>query len=439
VGIRAIEYRPWKGDRTDPNRRWLVISWHVFRKNVRAKAVIVLLIFGMMLAHAFPIIGAVLFPHEGITDEDMVGSDDLFREDPDPGNGTEPEFVNDTTLFVAPTLRFNGTFFVTGIVAVYGDLTLYGNVSGSGRVDAFGPSEHDGNLTIDGNVFLEGTLNLGQAGDLPPEIFDLIPPDADPEILALLEALMSGNFTVDIHSSINGSGSVSGFGVMFGFGKVTGDTGPEEPIIIDFGGLEGYLTNGIFIIFTMLLAAIICADIIAADLADSSFVLYFSRPVRSFDYLLGKFVGLLWVMWLFCLIPPIVYVLVMMGTMSGDDWGGAAKILGKTVVAGLITAIYFLPYGLMISSFTKSKAYAGIGIFMSFFVLSIVAEIFSNESDLWTLIDPFQLLFNMYKIMFNGTIPEGITSGQVGGSILAFTVIPMTIVIYWIYRKGAGK
>ena len=60
MGIRAIEYRPWKGDRTPPNQRWLVISKHMFQKNIRAKAVIVLLILGMMFAHVFPIIGAAV-------------------------------------------------------------------------------------------------------------------------------------------------------------------------------------------------------------------------------------------------------------------------------------------------------------------------------------------------------------------------------------------
>lgn len=434
MGIRAIEYRPWKGERTDPNRRWLVISKHIFMKNVKAKAVIVLLIFGMMLAHAFPIIGAILIPHEDITDEDMVGTESIIE---DPGEG-ELGFENETTLFVAPTLRFNGSFYVTGIVAVYGELVLYGNVTGSGNIDGQGTSGHHGNLTTNGTVIVEGTLSVGNAADLPPELFELIPPDTDPEILYILEQIMSGNLSMDIPSFISGDGRVSGFGVMFGFGNVSGEAAPEEEIIIDLGS-QGYLTNGLIIIFTMLLAAIICADVIAADLADQSFVLYFSRPVRSMDYLLGKFMGLTWVLWLFCLIPPVAYVLVMMGTMSGDDWGGAATILGKTVVAGLITAVYFLPYGLMISSFTKSKAYAGIGIFMSFFVLSIVSELFSESSDLWSLIDPFQLLHNMYKIMFNGSIPDGITSGQVGGAILAFTVVPMAVVVYWIQRKGAGK
>ena len=96
-------------------------------------------------------------------------------------------------------------------------------------------------------------------------------------------------------------------------------------------------------------------------------------------------------------------------------------------------------HGLMISSITKSKAYAGIGIFMSFFVLLIVSAMFSENSDMWSLISPVELLFNFYNILFDGTIPAGIEAWQVGVSIMAFTLIPMVIVILKIQRKGAGK
>jgi ABC-type transport system involved in multi-copper enzyme maturation permease subunit len=437
MGIRAIEYRPWKGDRTNPNQRWTVIARHIFLKNVRAKAVIVLLIFGMMLAHAFPIIGAILIPHEDITDEDMVGTERIIEEE------EEPEYeVIDGELNFTGDIRINGEFTVQGEVYLTGGMDLEGTVMGIGLISGWA-----GDLSFTGAVFafpvvnVSGLLTLGNVSQLMPEDVPNGPPGDppgggldDPQlmILALLTALE--NATV-----VTGNGSISGFGSIAGNGTVKGNyVEPEDEIEIDFGG-EGYLTNGLIIIFSMLLAAIICADVIAADLADSSFVLYFSRPVRAFDYLIGKFTGLMAVMWLFCLIPPMAYVLVMMATMTGDDWSGAGKILGKTVLAGLVTAVYFLPYGLMISSITKSKAYAGIGIFMSFFVLSIISGIFRENNDKWTLIDPFELLHNMYKIMFNGSIPEGISSGEVGAAILAFTVVPMSIVVYWIYRKGVGK
>ncbi len=428
MGIRAIEYRPWKGDRTDPNRRWLVISNHVFKKNIRSAAVIILLVIGMMLAHALPIIFAIVSPHEEITNEDMVGEQGVFE----PGSDPEHDYnVTNGTLFITGDLRINGNFTVVGSVSFGGELFLdNGSLNGSGFLEGDYNLQLEGDVNSDGYVSLRGYMSLG----VPEELHEWFPPGTPPEFI---EEII-GNLSKDGISSINGTGSIIGYGLIIGNGTVNGTAEPEVPDEFTMGN-EGYLTNGVIIIFTMLLAAIICADIISSDLANSSFVLYFSRPVRALDYLLGKFVGLMWVMWVFCLIPPIAYVLVMMGTQTGDDFSGGLKILGLTVVAGLVTAIYFLPYGLMISSFTKSKAYAGIGIFMSFFVLSIIAGIFSESSDMWSLIDPFELLHNFYQILFDGTIPEGIEAWQVGASILAFTLIPMAIVVVFIHRKGAGK
>jgi len=436
VGIRAIEYRPWKGDRTDPNQRWLVISKHVFQKNVRAKAVIVLLILGMMFAHAFPIIGAIFTPHEGITDEDMVGNLERYDQGTDSENFfnvTEGDLEIDGDLVITGDINLTGSLYIgyymddktakeiennTGSYPdreVPGVLTFGGNVTGIGVMTGNDFMYYQqGFLVVNGFVRVFTNVTYGN--------FSIEEP---PDPLGMM-----GNLT-----TVSGFGMISGYGNITGNGTLSGELIPGESPSDTF---DGYF-SGIIIIFTMLLAAIICADIISADLANSSFVLYFSRPVRSFDYLLGKFVGLMWVMWIFCLIPPIMYVLVMIGTQSGDEFSTGFKILGKTVLVGLVTAIYFLPYGLMISSLTKSKAYAGIGIFMSFFVLLIISEIFSETSDKWSLISPVELLMNFYKITFNAEIPAGITAGQVGGAILAFTLIPMAVVIYWIQRKGAGK
>ena len=435
MGIRAIEYRPWKGDRTDPNRRWLIISNHVFQKNLRAKGVLALLIIGMMFAHAVPIIEAIFTPHTELTNEDMIGSEE---EEPD-HNFT----VTEGELNITGDLIINGTFTIDGFIGLNnisnhdpaniteeewnesmsnGLLNLTGNVSGSGGLSGgFGGASQFGFLFAEGKFMVSGLFVIGGI------------PDDDPDN-------KTGEGPGDLFNmgTISGGGNITGYGTISGNGTVEGEVEPTE-IEPEFGNPGGYLTSGIFIIFTMLLAAIICADIISSDLANSSFVLYFSRPVRALDYLLGKFVGLLWVMWVFCLIPPIAYVLVMMGTQTGDDYSGGVKILGLTIVAGIVTAIYFLPFGLMISSLTKSKAYAGIGIFMSFFVLLIISGIFSESSDMWSLISPVELLFNFYNILFDGTIPAGIEAWQVGVSIMAFTLIPMAIVVVWIQRKGAGK
>jgi ABC-type transport system involved in multi-copper enzyme maturation permease subunit len=396
LGISRIEYRPWKGKRTDPNQRLLVISRAVFSKNIKAKSVLLILIAGILLAHMFPILFAVFTPHEGITSEDMVGPDPT-----DIVEGPEPTFIVTGPLQINGSLAFNGTFQVVGYVFLQGDfeggkLFLDGTIRGNGTLGYF----HSGNITTNGSHSVNGML--------------------------IVNGMISGN------------GTIWGDGEMLGSGMVEGnDIYEDEFIGIDFS--TGYLTSGLIAIFSMLLAAIICADIISADLANSSFVLYFSRPVRAIDYLVGKFVGLVWVMCLFTLIPPIMYVLVMMGTQSGSDYWSGVEILGLTMVAGLVTAIFFLPYGLMISSFTKRRAYAGIGIFMSFFVMSIISEIFREWNEKWILIDPFEILHAFYTYLFGHSLTVDISGGEVAASMLTMMIVPMVIVYIFIQRKGAGK
>ncbi len=401
MGIRRIEYRPWKGERTDPKWRFLVISKGLLRRSLRAKSVILVLIAGILLAHVFNILGAVFFPHEELTNEDMIGAEVS-------GPGIPPAVISsyNTTgnLTVNGTLQIVGAFEVDGKVQVNGTMELNGSVTGNGYISISGGKYQNYNLLLDGELDLRGFLQ--------------------------------------VNGSIRGDGIIDGDVLLTGNGTINGTTWSEEEDTngqVVVMGSSGYLTNGLITLFAILLAAIVCSDVIADDLADSSFVLYFSRPVRTADYLAGKFTGLAWVMGLFCVIPPIIYALVMMGTQTGSDYGGGLAILGKTILVGILTAVFFLPYGLLLSSLTNRKAYAGIGIFASFFVLSIIGEIFSNFDAAWNLIDPFNMLDFTYRLTFGGSLPDGLTSGQLATAMLLITLVPMAIVYYLLDRKGAGK
>ena len=411
LGISPIEYSPWKGKRTDPNTRLLVISRVVFTQNLKSKGVLALLIIGIFLAHTFPILAAVFMPHEEITDEDMVGSEpEAVDEDPfvQVFNITGP-------LTVDQNLQIDGSFFVTGFVIIGGNLELHGEIVGNGSYEAAMGFSQEGMIQVTGSYGLSGFLSIS--------------------------GLVNENLERTGNGTIHGNGTIKGQGAIFGMGTVVGEI-PEEEKDDEteyYMGTQGYLENGLMIIFAMLIAAIICSDIIADDLADSSFVLFFSRPTRTIDYLIGKFIGLSWVMGLFTFIPPILYVIVMMGTQTGDDYTGGLKILGKTVVMGIFTAIYFLPYGLLISSLTKRKAYAGVGIFMSFFVLVIISGIFSTFDSAWNIISPFNMITYTYHLIYGRSLPSGIEGSQLAAAILAITIIPMVIVYIRLHRMGAGK
>jgi len=401
LGVRPIEYRPWRGERTNPERRFLVISWNLFRRSLRAKGVIVVLVLGILLAHTFPIIGAILVSHEEVTNKDIIG--------------TETEQTIEDMREVTGGLNISSSIKIDGHLTFNGTLSIVGS---DFSVDGPPPSAY---LRLHGSISGMGMLSVDEKGDVVKE--------------GLISTEGTWNLTgiLFVQGELNGSCTIQGYGNMTGNGTVEGT---YETVTYRGGG---YLTSGVFVLFTILLAAILCSDVISNDLADSSFVLYFSRPVKTLDYLLGKFVGLLMVMSIYCLVLPILYVLVMLGTQSGSDYGGGLAILGKTFLAGLLTSAFFLPLGLLLSSLTKRKAYAGIGIFATMFVLIIVGGIFYQFDTQWALIDPTSMLFFTYYGTFGAALPVGIAAWELASVMLAVTMVPLVVVYWLLERKGAGK
>jgi ABC-type transport system involved in multi-copper enzyme maturation permease subunit len=200
-----------------------------------------------------------------------------------------------------------------------------------------------------------------------------------------------------------------------------------------------YLKNGLLIIFTILLVSLVCSDLISQDLKDKSFVLYFSRPIKTFDYLAGKIGGAISIISIFTFFPFIIYCLVIIGTQTGDDYSGSISILGKTIIVGILTTIFFVSYGTMISSLTKKKTYAGIGIFMSFFVLIIIGDIFTTFDQNWSLISPINLLFYSYDIIYGIELSSNLNSNIIGVLLFCIIFLPLVITFIQVYKKEVGR
>jgi len=224
------------------------------------------------------------------------------------------------------------------------------------------------------------------------------------------------------------------FGAMMEHEELTADM-----MVGNNGFMGGYLKSGLSIIFILLLVSVVCSDLIAQDLKDKSFVLYFSRPIKTLDYQVGKMGGALGITSLFTFFPLMVFCLVMIGTQTGDDYGSSLSILGKTVIAGILTTVFFIPYGVMISSLTKKKTYAGVGIFMSFFVLMIIGGIFSSFNQNWSLVDPTNLLFYSYDIIFGYDLPSDVNSSIFGVLLCCILFLPLLVAFFQVYRKEVGK
>lgn len=472
MGISPIEYRPWEGKRVEHYRRFLVISKNVFRQKLKSKWVLAILIIGIILTHVFSIIFLTILPHEKLTPEMMVGeAPEKILED----GGGHLEFLGsialngslfmDGDVYGFGTLIGNGTslsgqvptdtgfFLILGTIQLNGTMTILGSISGTGylqgnctisssdftqlnnpfilngTIELYGSDTEKGQIVLNGDISGAGTL----IGDGTPVSDITITNNGTIQVKGTM--MLDGE--LDITGNITGNGLIEG--VLFATGSGVPNEEPARNEIVINESTGGYLTSGLLVIFTILLASLICSDLIASDLGDNSFILFFSRPIKTFDYLAGKIVGALWILGLYTFLPLIIFCIAVMGTQSGSDYGTSLNVLGSTILAGLLTTFIFVPYGIFISSMTKRKSYATIGIFMSLFVLTIIGTIFSQFDKNWVLIDPTRMLNYSYNVLYGLSIPEGINGTLLGVILLIFMVIPLILVYLRIHLKGVGK
>ncbi|MCX6650387.1 MAG: ABC transporter permease subunit [Methanomassiliicoccales archaeon] len=203
--------------------------------------------------------------------------------------------------------------------------------------------------------------------------------------------------------------------------------------------MRDYLGDGLFFIFEVILVALVCSDLISEDIRSNSIILYLSRALRVDGYLLGKWCGAMVTVCLFTLLPPMAVSIAITATQSGTDYISSLTVVGQTFLAGLWSAAFFVPIGLAISSITRKRTYAGVGTFMFFFVLMIVASIFSGFSADWALLSPQVLLYDYHTVLYGLTLPGDTNVALLGAMAFILTVPPLLLVYLRVLRKGVGK
>ncbi len=209
--------------------------------------------------------------------------------------------------------------------------------------------------------------------------------------------------------------------------------------MLDAGVIPLLMGNVFFFIMSILLASLICSDSIAEDFRSNSFVLYFSRAMKTESYLASKFGGTFMALAMFCFLPPVIIAILIVGTQSGPAYGASLGALGYTIIAGFVTTFFFLPLGLLISSMTTRKSYAAVGMFMSIFSLSLIGAIFSDFDSNWILIDTSSLLIIFYDWLFGFGIPNNIDAGLFSVMFSGFIIIPLALLYLRIHMKAVGK
>jgi ABC-2 type transport system permease protein len=117
--------------------------------------------------------------------------------------------------------------------------------------------------------------------------------------------------------------------------------------------------------------AIVAPELVSRDMRSGVLPLYFSRPLRAFDYIGAKFVALGTAVFLLLGVPQ--FIMFLFGAFTTDDgakgvWNEFLDLLpgwGYT----LLWAVVFASISLLIGSFTGKRAFAAGGI-VAFFLMT---------------------------------------------------------------------
>jgi ABC-2 type transport system permease protein len=166
--------------------------------------------------------------------------------------------------------------------------------------------------------------------------------------------------------------------------------------------------------------AIVAPELVSRDLRAGVLPLYFSRPLRSADYLAAKFAALVSAVWLLLGVPQFIMFLGAAFTTK-KGMSGVWHELGDLLPAwgySLLWALVFASISLLIASLTGKRAFAAGGIVAVFLmttpivgVLSILPS--STAQQLAGLASPETLVSGVGTWLIPATI-TGIDIGRFG-------------------------
>jgi hypothetical protein len=119
------------------------------------------------------------------------------------------------------------------------------------------------------------------------------------------------------------------------------------------------------------------AGLIADDLKSNSLQLYFSRPIRKRDYLLGKMSTLAFFLLLYTFVPGVLFILLKFlfagsfKLVANYPWIPLAVLLDS-----LLITLFFTFYTLLISSLSRNRRYTAILLFLVYIFSDVFFGIF---------------------------------------------------------------
>jgi ABC-type transport system involved in multi-copper enzyme maturation permease subunit len=153
--------------------------------------------------------------------------------------------------------------------------------------------------------------------------------------------------------------------------------GRSQFLTVDPAYFKAYFTSD-FLLFMMVMIMVLAgAGLIADDLKHNSLQLYFARPLRKRDYLLGKMGVLSFFLLLQTLLPGLLFFLLKL------IFSGSLKFFAQypgiplaVVVDSLVLTVFFGLYTLFISSLGRNRRFVSIMLFLVYIFSDIFFGVF---------------------------------------------------------------
>lgn len=133
-----------------------------------------------------------------------------------------------------------------------------------------------------------------------------------------------------------------------------------------------------FLLFMMVMILVVSgAGLISDDLKHNSLQLYFARPLRKRDYLLGKANVIVFFLLLLTLIPGLLFIIFKLLFSGNFQFLASYPWLPLSVIGySLFVTAFFCAYTLLLSSLSKNKRYVSILIFTIYIFSDILFGFF---------------------------------------------------------------
>lgn len=140
---------------------------------------------------------------------------------------------------------------------------------------------------------------------------------------------------------------------------------------------KNYFTNDFLLFMIVLILVFAGAGLISDDLKFNSLQLYFSRPLKKRDYLLGKAAVIVFFLFIVTLIPGFVFFIMKL------IFSGSFKLIASypwlllsIIGYSCLVTVFFSFYVLFLSSLSKNRRYVIILIFGFYLFSDILFGIF---------------------------------------------------------------